>query len=71
MAAGNGGGKRGGRERGRRERRPAEREESEREVDFQRRAFPVVLRMWDFQQCDAKRCTGRKLCRLGMPMRFK
>eukprot|EP00968_Pinguiococcus_pyrenoidosus_P005355 scaffold343_cov245-Pinguiococcus_pyrenoidosus.AAC.23 len=28
--------------------------------------FPVKLRMWDFAQCDAKRCTGRRLERFGL-----
>ncbi|TMW58340.1 hypothetical protein Poli38472_011928 [Pythium oligandrum] len=67
---GNGGGKgrkpRGGRD-GRRDgaAAPRERGEEETEINFKRRSFPVTLRMWDFQQCDSKRCTGRKMCRLG------
>jgi pre-rRNA-processing protein TSR3 len=40
--------------------------ELESETNFKRRSFPISLRMWDFNQCDAKRCTGRKLCRFGM-----
>jgi len=26
--------------------------------------FPIKLTMWDFNQCDAKKCSGRKLSRL-------
>lgn len=31
----------------------------------------VRLGMWDFAQCDPKRCSGRRLCRLQVIEEFK
>ncbi len=39
-------------------------EETEKPIDKKKEAFPIRLAMWDFEQCDAKRCTGKKLERM-------
>eukprot|EP01135_Chromosphaera_perkinsii_P003395 Nk52_evm19s242 gene=Nk52_evmTU19s242 len=33
--------------------------------------FPFRLGMWDFEQCDPKRCTGKKLSRMGFVRELK
>ena len=45
-----------------------EEEEVEKEITKKNKTtnFPIDLAMWDFQQCDSKRCTGKKLERMKM-----
>lgn len=33
--------------------------------------IPINLAMWDFAQCDPKRCSGRKLVKLGLIQEFR
>ena len=40
-------------------------------VDIDSAACEINLGMWDFAQCDPKRCSGRKLCRIKMIQEFK
>ncbi|XP_051127517.1 uncharacterized protein LOC127248959 [Andrographis paniculata] len=39
---------------------------SAEEEEEEQRGSSIQLAMWDFSQCDAKRCTGRKLARFGL-----
>ncbi len=41
-------------------------QEAEDELPFHAASkFPCRLAMWDLEQCDPKKCSGRKLARLG------
>ena len=40
--------------------------EEERESGDNELKDSIVVSMWDLKHCNPKRCTGRKLCRLGM-----
>lgn len=60
------GGGRGGRSLDRAPRGGGERESEMHEDGDSDDEFPIRLAMWDFGQCDAKRCTGRKLARLNL-----
>ncbi|CUS21731.1 LAQU0S03e09450g1_1 [Lachancea quebecensis] len=42
------------------------RAESKHGANKNGKSFPVKLAMWDFDQCDPKRCSGKKLERLGV-----
>eukprot|EP01083_Nonionella_stella_P081941 226027_1 len=40
-------------------------DDDEKDVGFTPENYPFSLTMWDFGQCDSKKCSGRKLARLG------
>ncbi|CAG8445535.1 6490_t:CDS:2 [Ambispora gerdemannii] len=44
----------------------AESESSRHHNDNDVNEFPMFLGMWDFEHCDPKRCSGKKLSRLGI-----